>query len=84
MHERDMKRLLKIGAAIERAAEELPDGYDIMIEIEKHAGTVTLLIPPVSDEEGGKDLSDWDADCFGAQIDAAIDHAIEHHRASAA
>ncbi len=84
MEQRDIKRHLIIGAAIERAAAELPDGYDLMIEIEKGAGTVTLLIPPMGDDEGGQALHDWDGDNFGDQINRAIDHAIEHHRTHAA
>lgn len=84
MDQRDAERHLAIGAAIERAAAVLPDGYDIMIELEKHAGTVTLLIPPVSDEEGGQAIHDWGCGDFGADINAAIDYAIEHHRENAA
>lgn len=84
MRQQDTERHLSIGAAIERAAAELPEGYDLMIEIEKDAGTVRLLIPPMGDDEGGQALHDWDGDHFGYQINKAIDYAIEHHRAYAA
>lgn len=33
-----------------------------MIEVEKDAGTVTLLIHPMGDDEGGQALHDWDGD----------------------
>ena len=52
---------LSIGAAIERAAEELSAGYYLMIDVERGAGTVTLLIPPIGDDECGHALSDWGA-----------------------
>ena len=55
-----------------------------MIEVEKDAGSITLLIPPMGDDEGGQALHDWEGDHFGYQINKAIDHAIEHHRAHAA
>jgi hypothetical protein len=84
MHDKITRRHVSIGAAIERAAAELPEGYDLMIEIEKDAGTVTLLIPPMGDDEGGQALHDWEGDHFGYQINKAIDYAIEHHRAHAA
>lgn len=58
MHDKITRRHVSIGAAIERAAEKLPEGYDLMIEIEKDAGTVTLLIPPMCDDEGGQALHD--------------------------
>ena len=84
MHDTITRRHVSIGAAIERAAAELPEGYDLMIELEKDAGTVTLLIPPMGDDESGQVLHDWDGDHFGDQINKAIDHAIEHQRAHAA
>lgn len=84
MYDKTTRRHVTIGAAIERAAAELPEGYDLMIEIEKDAGTVTLLIPPMGDDEGGQALHDWDGDDFGHQINRAIDHAIEYHRTHAA
>ena len=83
MGQRDTERHLSIGAAIERAAAELPDGYNLLIEVEKDAGTATLLIPPMGDDEDGQALHEWDGDHFGHQIDKAIDHAIEHHRTHA-
>jgi hypothetical protein len=84
MHDTITRRHVSIGAAIERAAAELPEGYDLLIELEKDAGTVTLLIPPMGDDEGGQALHKWDGDHFGHQINRAIDHAIEHHREHAA
>ena len=83
MGQKETERHLSIGAAIERAAAELPEGYDLTIDLEKDAGTVTLLIPPLGDDEGGQALFDWGGEPFGTQINMAIDRAIEHHRAHA-
>jgi len=43
----------KIGIAMSQAEDELPDGYEIIVEIKRGKTAVVLLIPPVSDEEGG-------------------------------
>ena len=83
MTTKDDERHRSLGAAIERAAQYLPDGYNLLIEVEKDAGTATLLIPPMGDDEDGQALHEWDGDHFGHQIDKAIDHAIEHHRTHA-
>ena len=83
MGQRDTERHLIIGAAIERAAQYLPEGYNLIIEVEKDAGTATLLTPPMGDDEDGQALHEWDGDHLGHQINKAIDHAIEHHRTHA-
>jgi hypothetical protein len=70
---------VRIGSAIERAAEQLPDGYEISIELERGSGVVRLFVPPLGDDEGGEVKSDWDCD-FADSINAALEHAIEHHQ----
>lgn len=67
------QRQAAIGKAIERACEELPEGFDIRIECEKGAATVRLY-----DSEGEEDSEDLYSDSgFGAEIDNAINVAIE-------
>jgi hypothetical protein len=62
------------GAAIQRAAGELPEGWDLHIEIEAGAGIVRLY-PPDSDAC----LDDFGGgDTFAEEINAAIDYAIKH------
>ncbi len=83
MRQRDTERHLSIGAAIERASKELPENYNLIIELEKDAGTVTLLTPPIGDDEDGQALHEWDVDYIGYKINEAIDYALEHHRVHA-
>jgi hypothetical protein len=61
------------GAAIERAAKDLPERYDISIEIEQGAGIVKLYTP-----DSDSYLHEWEADTFGGQINAAINYALEN------
>lgn len=62
-----------IGAAIERAAAELPDGYEIEITVERGAGSVYLHHP-----DGMSIGMDVDADNrIAAEINAAVDDAVE-------
>jgi len=68
----DHQRQASIGKAIERACEELPEGFDIRIECEKGAATVRLY-----DSEGDEDPEDLYTDSgFGAEIDNAINIAV--------
>lgn len=69
---RKNKILFEVGQAIERAAELLPVGNLLTIEIERGAGTITLTHPGTQSEG----LNDWPGDDFGEQINAAIDYAI--------
>lgn len=74
---------LRIGRAIERAAEFLPDGYQITIELERGSGLVRLFIPPIGDD-GGIERHDWNGPSFPDEINSAIDFAIEFHKEHAA
>jgi len=60
-----------IGAAIERAAKELPEGAEIRIVIERGAGTVYWSSSSLDDEQ----LLDSCGELFSTQINAAIDAA---------
>lgn len=66
-----VSRALALGTAIERAAAELPDGYELRIEAELHAGTVALY-----DRDCDR-LEEWLGDTLGEQADNAISYAIE-------
>lgn len=68
-HSRDHEHRA-IGLALNRACAELPEGWQIQIEVEKGAGTVTVLDPEYcpTDVNGGEAFSDT--------INEAIDTAV--------
>jgi len=75
----DMKDLHeRTGAAIQRAAKDLPGGYEITIELEQGAGTVRLFVPPYSDNENGEVVNEFSGDDIAYEIENAISYAIEH------
>lgn len=58
--------------AINRACAELPEGYDLHIELEKNAGTVRLYLL-----DSDADVTDFGSDLgFVGEINASIDAAI--------
>jgi len=66
------QRQAAIGKAIERACEELPEGFDLHVECEKDTGTVRLYHP-----DGEEDDTEFhDSDYFSGAIDNAINVAI--------
>jgi hypothetical protein len=66
-----LKKNAEVGAAIQRACGELPEGFDIHIELENGAGGVCLYEP-----NSDVSFDEFDADTFAGQINKAIDHAI--------
>ena len=58
---------LSIGRAINRAARDLPEGWEIRIDLERHAGVVFLVDP-----DGNETMSE-NGELFSDQINAAID-----------
>lgn len=66
--EKDAARWVEIGKAVERACRDLPEGYDIHIELERGAGTVRLYLADTD-----ADMSDFENDTFAEKIHAAID-----------
>ena len=62
----------RTGLALERAAEHLPEGWEIVVRVERNAGSVVLL----ADDGKGYDFDDADHECFAQQIEGAIDFAI--------
>ena len=60
---------LSIGKAINRAARDLPEGWEIRIDLERHAGVVFLIDP-----DGNETMSE-NGELFSDQINAAIDAA---------
>lgn len=75
---RDTERQLAIGRAVERACTDLPDLYEISIDLEKDAGTVRLYAPDAESID-----FDQDFDSFGSKIDSAIDAARSQHQEEA-
>lgn len=76
---KDAERLAEKAAihdAINRACSELPEGYDLHIELEKNAGSVRLYLL-----DSDCDITDFGSDLtFVETINAAIDAAIEAER----
>jgi len=68
---RDDARWLALGKAIKRAAGDLPEGYELTVEVEKGAGIAILYDPE------GFDIGGLDGDTLADQINRAIDKAIE-------
>lgn len=62
---------LSIGKAINRAARDLPEGWEIRIDLERYAGAVFLIYP-----DGNETMSE-NAELFSDQINAAIDAAMK-------
>lgn len=67
----DAQRWIEIGKAVERACRELPDGFDLHLELENGAGTVRLYLP---DDDAS--LDDFEGDTFADRINFAIDAAL--------
>lgn len=67
------ERWIEIGKAVERACAELPEGFDLHIELERGAGTIRLYLPGVD-----ACIDEFDQDTFGAKIDSAIDTALNY------
>lgn len=68
--QRDAREEASIGKAINRAARDLPEGWEIRIDLERHAGTVHLIGP-----EGSETMIEGGGELFSDQISAAIDAA---------
>lgn len=65
------KRWLDVGKAVERACIELPEWAEVVLSLEKDAGTVKWF-----DGDGNEYDSDTHGDCFSETINNAIDAAI--------
>ena len=70
MSEQD-KELAAIGAAIHRAAQKLPHGWDVVIEVSKHSGAVQLIDP-----DGETCAFPTNHERMSEEINDAIDYAI--------
>jgi len=73
MHDQgEAARWLELGRVIERAAAELPDGYELHVEVEKGAGTVALYDRDCDriEELRGDTLADQIASAIGYACDA--------------
>lgn len=65
------RECLRIGQEIQRAAGELPDGYEIEIEVERGAGSVYLSNPDYS-KVGFHDMVDGMSHAITQALDAAL------------
>ena len=65
----DVREPTSIGCAVNRAARDLPEGWEIRIYLERHAGVVFLIDP-----DGNETMSEG-GELFSDQINAAIDAA---------
>ena len=75
----ETQRNADIGAAVLRACEELPEGAEIQIYLERGAGTVHM-----TDWDGNEfDPFDEDHEDFACRINAATDGAIAAEKAAA-
>ena len=70
----------RIGEQIQRAAAELPDGYNITINLEKGAGSVDLTDPDYEDVKFDSDMVDGISYVIESAIDAAINHSKNNLR----
>jgi hypothetical protein len=68
--QRDAREETSIGKAVNRAARDLPEGWEIRIDLERHAGVVHLIDP-----EGNETMIEGSGELFSDQISAAIDAA---------
>lgn len=68
----------RLGAAMMRACEVLPEGWILSVDSERDAGTIDLMNP-----DGEKVEVSYDHDDFAYSVDAAIDLAIAVHEGRA-
>lgn len=66
----DVREPTSIGCAVNRAARDLPEGWEIRIDLERGAGAVFLIDP-----DGNETMSEG-GELFSDQINAAIDAAM--------
>lgn len=64
-----VERDLALGAALERAAGELPEGYEVRVEVERGCGTVALYDPDCDR------IEEFLGDGLGEQVVNAIEYA---------
>ena len=70
----ETQRHAAIGKAIERAVMDLPDGTEIVVSLEKDAGTVTLI------DQDGNEYENFSCDYgFAGVLNEAIDAAMAAH-----
>ena len=68
----EQERWMEIGKAIERACIDLPDSAEIVISLERNAGTVTMFDP-----DGNEHDQFSHEDGFAGVVNAAIEAAVE-------
>lgn len=71
---REQREDYAVGAALQRAAGELPEGFEIRVEVERGAGTARLYGP------NGDEIEGIEGDGLADEINEAIDTAMEAPR----
>ena len=74
----DVARDAALYCAVQRACAELPEGWEIRIELERSAGTVSLVNPDGEDVDYPSDH-----ECMASDINDAIDAAIAAEKGGA-
>lgn len=73
-----MNIIEKIGLAVSNAESELPEGYEINVEIKRGKTTTALFIPSISDEDAGRVIHDHSGLNLAAKIRKALKTAKVH------
>lgn len=61
-------RHLQLGQALDRVAGELPEGFEVIVELERFAGSVTLIDPDGNEH----DCSEDSGETFAGHIERAL------------
>lgn len=68
------RELQRIGEQLQRAAAELPEGYNLTINVEKGAGWIELTDPDYENIKVNNDMVEGISYAIEDAIDAAIKH----------
>lgn len=69
----------RIGAALQRAATELPRYYDLHVEVRQGVSLVVLYAPPIGDDDPGMRITDFCGVDIADYINNAVNLAVERN-----